>query len=361
MKLFSHPYRYLFIALLGAYSYANTVFIEAFKYYGVGGDWKYILAGFTFICFLEWEGCRIVENLVNNRLAVKTNIHPALWLFLLSLPIALAASFITYYSVGVKLLHNTASSHSILLRLTVLFSLRVNLFLQCLNAILYFLKSYKQKELEAEELRRVSVQAQLNAIQNQVNPHFLFNNLNVLSTLVLQKHNEANSFIEAFSSVYRYLLKNRNNEMVKLAEEVEFIQPYIYLLTTRFGNALHFELSIPDNCTDKYIVPAALQLLIENAIKHNIVSATQPLTIKLMVKGDYLEISNNLQEKLEVVPSTGLGLQNIRDRYWLLVKKGIDVKKSETEFIVSIPLLSGIENSYKNPVANNSKYESIDH
>jgi LytS/YehU family sensor histidine kinase len=243
------------------------------------------------------------------------------------------------------------SANTIVLKLTMLFSFRVNLFLQCLNAILFFLNSYKQKQLEAEELRRINTQAQLQAIQNQVNPHFLFNNLNVLSTLVLQKHEEANTFIEAFSSVYRYILKNRETETIKLQTELEFIEPYLYLLKTRFGNSLRVELNVPEKYREKYIVPAALQLLIENATKHNIVSSNQPLTVRLYISdSDWLVVENNLQEKIEKPPSTEFGLYNINQRFKLLSGIEIKIHKDDSKFMVSIPLLNAVEVK-KYPVA----------
>ncbi|MGC4036146.1 MAG: histidine kinase [Chitinophagaceae bacterium] len=361
MKFFSHPYRYLFIACLAVYSYLNTVFIEVFHYYGITGKWWIILSGFSLICLLNWEGSRIAESFIQHR-KTSSSIHPSILLFLVSLPIAFITANLVYYVVGLAILQQAAGSQSILLRLTILFSFRVNLFLQCLNAILFFISSYKKKELEAEESKRISVQAQLRAIQDQVNPHFLFNNLNVLSTLVMQKNEDANKFIEAFSAVYRYLLKSRDSEMVRLKDEIEFIQPYIYLLQTRFGNSLHVDLAIPVKYSDAYIVPAALQLLIENAIKHNIVSAAQPLTIKLEIQDEiFLVVSNNLQDKLDKLPSTQLGLQNIKQRYKLLADKEIIIRRDDHSFSVSIPLLTQLERKTVSRVSNLSTYESNDH
>jgi sensor histidine kinase YesM len=340
MKFFNHPYRYLFILGLGVYSYINTAFVEAFRYYGINGNRFYILLGFVVTCFIIWEGNRIAENAIKKINPGGLKLHPSVRLFIVSQLISFIAGLSVYYFIGVLLLKNEMSIRNIILKLSLLFSFRVNLFLQCLNAILFFLNGYKQKQLEAEELKRISTQAQLQVIQNQVNPHFLFNNLNVLSTLVLQKHEDANTFIEAFSSVYRYILKNRDTETVKLQSELDFIEPYIYLLKTRFGNSLHIELDIPEQYRSKYIVPAALQLLIENTIKHNIVSAVKPLTVRLFInEEEYLAVINNLQEKSEKPASTEFGLYNINQRFKLLSGKEIKIHKTGSEFIVAIPLL----------------------
>ena len=345
MKLFSHPYRYLFILFLGLYSWLNTSFVEAFRYYGIQAGFFSQVLGFTLICLLIWEGNHVMEYLLESKTLKKySKVHPAVGLFIISQLIAAIAGLFVYFVVIVSLLHENMGQGYIGLKLTLLFSLRVNLFLQCINAIIFFMNRYKQKELEAEELRRINTQAQLQAIRNQVNPHFLFNNLNVLSTLVLQKNQDANTFIEAFSSVYRYILKNRDTETVPLQTELEFIEPYIYLLKTRFVNSLHVELDIPDQYREKHIVPAALQLLIENAIKHNIVSSGNPLTVKVFVNEEgWLAVQNNLQEKQEKLPSTEFGLYNINQRFRLLSGKEIKINNDGSFFTVAIPLLTAID------------------
>ncbi|WP_336516575.1 sensor histidine kinase [Pollutibacter soli] len=339
MILFNHRLRYLFIAGLGIYSYINASFVETFRYYGLQGRWWILMIGFIMICLLDWEGSRLVQQAISKKSSQQQGFRALLILFITSLPIALFAALIVYYFFGSIILKNEIVQQNILLKLTILFSFRVNLFLQCVNAVLFFFAGYKQKQLEMEELKRISIQARLRAIQEQINPHFLFNNLNVLSTLVLQKHENANTFIEAFSSVYRYLLTRKDVELVKLREELEFIQPYIFLLTTRFGNGLIIELDIPDRYNERFIVPAALQLLVENAIKHNIVSVVQPLHIRMFVSEDGLSVSNNLQERGEKIPSTGLGLENINQRYRLLAGKEIKIERKADLFVVTVPLL----------------------
>ncbi|MFT3705226.1 MAG: histidine kinase [Agriterribacter sp.] len=343
--MFNHSYRYVFIACLGIYSWINASFIETFTYYGIKSSSLSQILGFLLICLLVWEGNRFMKYLLDSYVLKKYHsLNPVVALFVASHVIALSAGLLVYFFITSIVLKEIDHSNKIALKLTLLFSFRINLFLQCINAIVHFLNRFQQKQAEAEELRRINIQAQLQAIRNQVNPHFLFNNLNVLSTLVLQKNQDANTFIEAFSSVYRYILKSRDAETVMLKTELTFIEPYIYLLKTRFGNALHIVLDIPLPYVEYYIVPAALQLLIENAIKHNITSIALPLTVKLFVTSDqYLVVQNNLQEKTEKPASTEFGLYNISQQYKLLSGKEIRIDKNDKFFSVAIPLLKTMD------------------
>ena len=345
MKMFSHPYRYAFIACLGIYSWINATFIETFSYYGIKSDHFTQLSGFLLICLFVWEGNRILKLLLEKYVFKKyPALNPLVTVFAASHVVAFLAGLLVYYMIATLIWKGTHDGSLIALKLTIVFAFRVNLFLQCINAIVHFLNRFRQKQVEAEELRRINTQAQLQAIRNQLNPHFLFNNLNVLSTLVLQKNQDANTFIEAFSSVYRYILKNKDSETVALKTELTFIEPYIYLLKTRFGNALHIVLDIPTHYVEYYIVPAALQLLIENAIKHNITSMAHPLTVKLFITDDqYLVVQNNLQEKPEKPASTEFGLYNISQQYKLLSGKEIRIEKNGVLFSVAIPLLKTVD------------------
>lgn len=343
MKLFSHKYRYFFVLALGLYSYVNTLFVEAFKYYGIQAGAVSLIAGFVLICFLVWEGSRLVERMLL-KYPRAAKLHPVLMLFILSQLIALLSGLLVYYIGRVYLLETGAANNPILLKLVLLFTFRVNLFLQCINAVTFFINRYQQKQIEAEELKRISTQAQLQGIRNQLNPHFLFNNLNVLSTLIMQKSGDANKFIEAFSSVYRYILRSRETETVRLQTELDFIEPYIYLLKTRFSSALNIITNIPEQYHNRLIAPGVLQLLIENAIKHNIVSSTNPLTVKLFTRDDgYLVVQNNLQMKPEKPPSTEFGLYNVSQQFKLLSGKEIKIDNQGGVFEVSIPLLEAPE------------------
>jgi LytS/YehU family sensor histidine kinase len=226
------------------------------------------------------------------------------------------------------------------MKLTFTYGTRVNLFLHIINGILFYINQYKNKQLETEELKRISSQAQLQAIKSQINPHFLFNNLNVLSTLVMQESPDANKFIEEFSKVYRHVLNTQQLELITLESELEFIKPYIFLLQKRFPESIFIEIKIQQQYFSSLIIPVALQMLIENAIKHNIASRQKPLQILLSVNvNNKLTVMNNLQLKPLIDSSTQIGLQNIAKRYELIAGKQIEIEKTSEHFSVSIPLI----------------------
>lgn len=343
--MFNNQFRYLLIFLLGIYSYFNTAFTEIFFHYKIEGPKLLIAAAFVFICFFVWESSRLLQQLILSRSQRKgARIHPLIILFALSIPFAFLSGLFVFYSVNTLILKNPFDKDEIALKLCIVFSLRVNLFLHCINTIAFYLDQFKQKKLEAEELRVISSQAELQAIKSQINPHFLFNNLNVLSTLVLQKNEEASRFIEEFSSVYRYILTNHNKEMVTVQKELDFIEPYLFLLHKRFGEGLKVDINVPEKYHSFSIVPVALQMLLENSIKHNIVSTSKPLKIKIFIDDDnLLVVSNNLQLKESFLESTQWGLNNINQRIKLSSNKEIIIIKTAFDFSVSIPI---IENEF---------------
>ena len=188
-------------------------------------------------------------------------------------------------------------------------------------------------------LKTESLNAQLNALKTQVNPHFLFNNLNTLSAVIPENPKLAVDFVQQLSKVYRHILEVRDHKTISLEEELEVMKAYAFLLQTRFGANLHVHIDIPPEKLQRKIVPLSLQILMENAIKHNIVSSEKPLRIHVSSVDGQLIVSNNLQKKNQFPESTGIGLDNIRNRYRLLSESPVEVRESISEFIVSIPLL----------------------
>jgi two-component system, LytTR family, sensor kinase len=181
----------------------------------------------------------------------------------------------------------------------------------------------------------------LQLVKSQINPHFLFNNLNVLSTLVMKNNEEANRFIEEFSKVSRYILNNHDKELVDVKTELDFIKPYIFLLEKRFADGLNITIEVPQQYEKYYVIPAALQMLIENAIKHNVVSKNTPLRIDVHINGNNtIVVSNNMQLRQSVDNSTKIGLANIIKRYQLVSGKNVEVKNDTVDFTVTLPLLT---------------------
>ena len=201
-----------------------------------------------------------------------------------------------------------------------------------------FLLSWRASAVEAEQHKRIALASKYESLKNQVNPHFLFNNLNVLSTLVYKDQDLAARFIKQMSKVYRYVLETKDQEVVSLKTELEALNAYIFLVKIRFGENLRFQIDIPT--TDKMVVaPLTLQMLVENAIKHNVVSKLKPLSVQLMTKGDDILIINNLQPKSNQQESIGIGLPNIKDRYSLLSDRAVEIEETEQEFIVKVPIV----------------------
>lgn len=338
MKLFGNRYRYVFILLLASYSYVNTAFLETFHYYSIREPAIYVWATFLLIVLLVWEANRLVEHRISRQKNLK--IHPLVLFFGLSLILAAIAGWLSFMMMNYLLPNRELLVVNIEAKLCIVFALRVNLFLHCLNGMVFFVNKSKEKELEAEALRTTTSQARLQSIKSQVNPHFLFNNLNVLSTLVMTKNEEANTFIESFSQVYRYILSNHEKETVELGEEVDFIKPYIFLLEKRYGTGFRITLEISDAHLRWRTIPVALQMLIENAIKHNVVSVHQPLIVKIHVSGDHqLIVTNNIQPRTPDEPSSKTGLRNIADRYKLMIGSDINIVHSALEFSVGLPMI----------------------
>jgi two-component system, LytTR family, sensor kinase len=202
-----------------------------------------------------------------------------------------------------------------------------------------FFIQWKRSMLEVEKYKNESLQAQLQNLKNQINPHFLFNNLSVLSSLVYKDQDKAVNFINQLSKVYRYLLDNHNNELITLENELTFIKSYNYLLQIRFDKNIVFNIDIEDKYLNRLIPPMALQMLIENAIKHNEISKELPLTIDISVTDEHLTVKNNLQLRASYEQSSKTGLQNIKDRYRHFSDREIEIIKNNHSFIVKIPLL----------------------
>ncbi len=205
------------------------------------------------------------------------------------------------------------------------------------NGVLFF-KNWRQSALNEEILKREKLAIEYEALRNQVNPHFLFNSLTALTTLVHQDADKAEAFIRRFSDVYRYVLENRNMEIVSLQNELNLIENMAYLYHYRHGNNLLIELEL-DARDEKYVLPMALQMLLENALKHNVISKEKPLKVRLFEEDGYVIVWNNLQLKNSVPDSNNVGLGNIRLRYSYLSEKPLIIEKSDIDFQVKIPIL----------------------
>jgi two-component system, LytTR family, sensor kinase len=341
--MFNVRLRFVFVLLLSIYSFGNIWFTvgERLFDFEISAFHLFVLL-FAEVLFI-WELNRVSELWLIRKVSVaKSKIHPLIILFAISLVnVTLVSSInltLLYASLGMPL---TWSFDQFILLLV--FGFRVNLFLNCVNAIYYYVERLKRSELLAEQLKKVSVEARFEALRNQINPHFLFNCLNALSNLVYKSPDISAKFIDQLSKVYRYLLYNQEKTIVTLQEELDFIESYVYLLKIRFGENIFVDKLITTDVNRFHIAPATLQMLIENAIKHNVVSSKSPLTIRIKSINGSITVSNTLQEKQVKEQSSYIGLNNIMKRYEFLSSVPVVILKTDDEFSVKVPLVE-IEN-----------------
>jgi LytS/YehU family sensor histidine kinase len=207
-----------------------------------------------------------------------------------------------------------------------------------LTSSIEFFRNWKKSVVMQEELKREQLILQYETLKSQVNPHFLFNSLNSLTSLIKAEPDKAIVFTKKLSEVFRYVLEQKDNEITTVDAELDFIESYIYMQTIRFGKNLIVNIDVNDR--SRYIIPLSLQMLIENAIKHNVISKEFPLTISILSKNeDYIEISNNLRKK-PAVNTGNIGLENIKSRYRFFTSNPVIVLEDEMNFVVEIPVIN---------------------
>ncbi len=221
---------------------------------------------------------------------------------------------------------------------TINIALLISAFLHAKSFMLE-LKKTSRKEVVEQKLIAKSANAQFESLKNQLDPHFLFNSLNVLSSLIDENPNQAQKFTASMSKIYRYVLEQKDKELVTVEDEIEFARTYCDLLKTRFENSVDFTFDVKKEDYRKFVVPLSLQLLLENCIKHNFATSSKPLAIRIFSENDILCIENNLQVREQIKESSGIGLANIVQRYSLLTKRNVFIEKSEDYFKVKLPML----------------------
>lgn len=222
--------------------------------------------------------------------------------------------------------------------LTIVIS--ISIFYLILNRKSHF--RMRKMEIQAQQLMKENALAQFEALKNQVSPHFLFNSLSILSSLVHVDAHLSERFIDQLSKAYRYILEQKDNDTVSLRTELEFLKSYAFLLKIRFENKFDVNVIVTEQQAEKYrIAPLTLQLLIENCVKHNRMSENEPLVISISIKDDYLIVVNPVRARseLEKRTSTRIGLANIKNRYQILTKSPVQIEQGENLFTVKIPLI----------------------
>ncbi len=303
----------------------------------------YQLCSFFVLSIVLWEGNRWITKILNNHVKWQDNVTVRI---LIQVGINLVfTTWITYfYSKWLYYfiydgIYPIESLFKQFLFITIIISLLYN----AIYSGEYFFIKWKKTLIEAEELKRQNLVAQYESLKNLINPHFLFNSLNTLIGLINDDQKVAIQYGEHFSKVYRYLLDHRDDKVVPLQDELEIIKKFVFLFKARFGKGFEAKIDVDKNVMGKLIAPLTLQMLMENAIKHNIISNESPLQVHIFNESESrLVIKNNLQKKNQIGKSTELGLDTIKKRYQFISNKEVLISETGTEFIVIIPLISQI-------------------
>ena len=322
-------------------------------------DIKYWLVSFPLIYiigFVSWRGHVFIGNWVKHR-------NPGLKQTKKRILI-LAFCIIPFMSLSVSIIFFIYDAFSILgyrlnyddLMMGMLVGLCVNLVFETLYEADFVQERYKESVEEKEDMQELSVQTEFDALKNQVNPHFLFNCFNTLSSLIISDRQKAEVFLNELSKVYRYLLRNNEDGVSTVENEIKFIESYYQLLQTRHGEAVQLNIEI-DKRYGPYLLPSlSLQLLVENVVKHNVLSKNKPLVIDIFTTAaNRLVVNNNLQRRTLKAPSNKVGLDNIRAKYNLLKQPGFQVMEDEKNFTVVLPLIWNHNAASKQTVLNEHK------
>lgn len=290
-----------------------------------------ILSWYSHICYDDWTEKKYPGlSQSKQRITLK-----ALVLFLIMTPSILLIFFVydRFHILGYQM-----QNMHLLKGFVVGFS--VNLIFETLYEADYIFFKYKESKTEKEAIQQLSIAEEYDNLKSQVNPHFLFNCFNTLSSLISIDKEKAEMFLNELSKVYRYLLRNNEESVSSVENEIKFIQSYFKLLQTRHGDAVQLNLQA-DKEYYNYVLPSlTLQLLVENVVKHNALSKSKPLVIDIFTTaGKKLVVSNNLQRKSVKAPSNKVGLQNIKAKYQLLQEDGFQVIEDEKNFTIVLPLI----------------------
>ncbi|MCE6989625.1 sensor histidine kinase [Dyadobacter sp. CY323] len=289
----------------------------------------------TILTFIFWEGNRFI--IVRMR-----RIFPDYSQTARRVMVEAALAFV--YVLGISVLLDAfifiAMAHHSGILATFRISIVPTVLVYLVYEAVYFFEAWKLNVRKTESLMREGVQSQLEVLKNQLDPHFLFNSMNTLAALIDDDNTDAQDYLERLSDVYRYVLVSRNKNTVLLEEELAFVDAYIYLNKIRFRENLQVEKQITPGAYQQHITPLSLQMLIENAIKHNVASRENPLRILIREEdGAFLVVENNILEKTILEKSTRVGLQNIVNRYSLLTDRQVEITSNNAVFKVKIPLL----------------------
>lgn len=331
---------YIFSTIFKSFDLSFIQNIEILNFRGQMFSLFYVLYG-----LIAWEGANFLSRTVEKRVAQRP---PSVKLVILCFALLLYGLLVSFlfgfmYAGTDRLLFNryeaweSFSAFSYDLNFgTFLFYLLILTF----NGIIFYYKGWKEYQLQTERLMRENIQAKYDALRNQIDPHFFFNSLSVLTNLVYKNQDLAADYITQLAKTYRYILDKKFENLVPIQVEMDFLESYLFLIRIRHRDSIRFVSDMDEKVKQKGMIPpATLQLLVENAIKHNRFSANDPLLITLKSEDNCLTVTNRINARTHPESSSGIGLENIHKRYELTMGKGIDIQRADDSFIVKVPVI----------------------
>ncbi|WP_417603238.1 sensor histidine kinase [Owenweeksia hongkongensis] len=285
-------------------------------------------------------GCMSILFWLNNKMPWKDNVGKRIVVELgLMFTYSTVVQFLIIFAFSRSVLFDEVLVNVSFYFENILFGNTITLVVITIVEGVYFFRNWKESLLLAEKMKRENMESQLNSLRSQLDPHFLFNSLNVLASLIKKDTSKAEEFVEDFANVYRYVLDVKDEMVVTLSSELKFLESYVSLQRIRFGDAFQVRVNINPRPMTLYIPPLCLHELITNAVKHNEVSLENKLLVEIYNKGDNLVVRNNVKSRNEQVSSTAVGLENIAKRYTLLTDKATRFEMLDNHFEAEVPLL----------------------
>lgn len=307
--------------------------IQSFQSFVLASLWAFI------ICITQWSGPVLINYLIDLR--IKWIEQPVLRsvVGIVTMGAYSVMAFIVVQFTLLYILNRTVPADAWnIVSHSIIYAVLISFFISLLFTAIGFFKAWKRALINSEKLKAEMMAYKYESLRNQINPHFLFNSFNVLSDLVYSDQAMAVKFIQQMSDLFRYVLDSRDKELVPLKDEIEFMHSFAYLLKTRFEDKLEIVIDLQTE-PDEFIVPMTLQLLAENAVKHNEVSELYPLKIHIGKNNDYLEVENTLRLKNVGEDSKNTGLKNIMQQFSFFTEREIEVDDSDGKFRVRVPIL----------------------
>jgi sensor histidine kinase YesM len=330
--------RFLFMFIVGViifYILNNIVKYEIENHHKI---WDFVTC--IVITVFVWEGNILLDNWLNKTIQWQDLLRKRIFVQLfLSTSYTVAIIYLSLILFNLYICEYPVEKQKDSLVVSLIIGSMTALIINSIDIGAQFFGHWKKSLVEIERYKTETAQMQLQNLKNQINPHFLFNNLSVLTSLVYENQDRAVDFINQLSKVYRYILENKDIELATIESEMTFIKSYIFLLQIRFDKNIEFIISIDPSKNSFLVPPLTIQLLVENAIKHNEISSESPLKIEIKEKDNFIEVVNNLQLRMNYEPSSKTGLQNIKDRYSFFTSSQIVVSQTEKTFSVKIPIL----------------------